>query len=242
MEQKITQAGIINEHNPDEVVKSNPKWSLLHRLLSILNMLSSTRYLVRRLQDKFIANNTRGKSYLVVVDIGCGKAPHRKNIVHKKYIGVDIENRGGVPDVVIADVNNGIPLSDATANLVICTETLEHTKKPNFVVQELYRITKPGGTVLLTAPMVWPVHEAPYDFFRYTNYGMKYFFEEAGFTKVDIQPSNGYLYTMCQLAQLYMRHPLFRPLVWVLNLVGFTAYKFEHNRNFALGQHVAAVK
>jgi SAM-dependent methyltransferase len=222
--------------------KITKKMFNIQRLSSLFRILSNTRFLVRRLQTKFIIEHTSGESYPVVVDVGCGKAPHHKHITYEKYIGVDIEDRGGVPDVVIADVNNGIPLPDATANLVICTETLEHTKKPHFVVSELYRITKRGGTVLLTAPMVWPVHEAPYDFFRYTNFGMEYLFKEAGFTEVRIQPSNGYLYSMCQLAQLYMRHPFSRPIVWMLNLIGFLAYKFERNRNFALGQHVVAIK
>jgi SAM-dependent methyltransferase len=214
----------------------------INRVFSLMRMLSHTRFLVRRLQSKFIIEHTRGKSFTTVVDVGCGKAPHRKHVAHKKYIGVDIEDRGGVPDEIIADVNDGIPLPDDTADLVICTETLEHTKKPHFVVKELHRITKKGGTVLLTAPMVWPVHEAPYDFFRYTNFGMEYLFKEAGFTEVRIYPTNGYVYSMCQLAQLYMRHPIFLPLVWLLNSIGFVAYKLERNRNFALGQHVVAVK
>ncbi len=214
----------------------------INRIFSLFRLLSNTRFLVRRLQSKFIIKYTRTKLYPVVVDVGCGKAPHRKHVAYKKYIGVDIEDRGGVTDVILADVNDGIPLPDATADLVICTETLEHTKKPHFVVQELFRITKQGGVVLLTAPMVWPVHEAPYDFFRYTNFGMEYLFKEAGFTEVRIQPTNGYIYSMCQLAQLYMRHPAFLPLVWILNSIGFVAYKLERNRNFALGQHVVAVK
>lgn len=155
---------------------------------------------------------------------------------------MDIEDRGGVTDVVIADVNEGIPLPDNTADLVICTETLEHTKQPHLVVKEMYRITKVGGTVLLTTPMVWPVHEAPYDFFRYTNYGLAHLFQEAGFTEVKTRASNGYLYSMCALAQLHMRHWALTPIVVFFNVAGLLCYKHERNTAFPLGQHVVAKK
>jgi SAM-dependent methyltransferase len=214
----------------------------MKKLRILIKIFGSTRFLVRRLQRRFITKETEGKKFCVVVDIGCGTAPYRKFIVHEKYIGVDIENRGGVPDEIIADVNEGIPLPDATADLVLCTETLEHTKRPHAVVFELWRITKSGGMVLLTIPMVWPVHEAPYDFFRYTNYGLEYLFKGAGFTSVRIEASNGYGYTLLQLCLLYLRHRVFRPIVWVCNIFGVLLYETERNRNLPLGYSVVAIK
>lgn len=121
----------------------------MNRIILALRTLTSTRFLARRLERKFIIENTKGSSILpfeVVVDVGRGKAPYKKYINYKKYIGVDIENRGvEVSDLIIADVNKGIPVSDNVADLVMCTETLEHIKQPHSVVRELFRITKPGG-------------------------------------------------------------------------------------------------
>ena len=181
-------------------------------------MLTNTRYLIRRLQTRFIEMEAKGKHFPVVVDIGVGAAPHKKFIAHDRYIGVDIEDRGGVPDLLVEDINNGLSLPDNTADLVLCTEVLEHTMNPHLVVRELGRITKKGGTVLLTAPMVWPLHEVPNDHFRFTQYGAEYLFREAGFADVRAVGSNGYCYTMLELHLIHKQHWIFSPITLLVNI------------------------
>lgn len=214
----------------------------MNKVVSIIRILSSTRYLVRRLQSQFILRETRGKKFSVVVDIGVGKAPYKKKIDHDRYIGVDIEDRGGVPDVLIEDINNGLSIAENTADLVLCTEVLEHTREPQKVINELYRITKPGGVVLLTTPMVWPVHEAPNDYYRFTNFGLEHLFGSAGFTSLNSHGSNGYVYTMLALLQISMKHWIFTPIVFVLNVVGYVVAKIEKESIFPLGIHIIAQK
>jgi len=48
---------------------------------------------------------------------------------------------------------------------------------------------------VLQVPWQWWIHEAPYDFFRYTPYGLKYLFEKAGFVNVLVEPQAGYFTT-----------------------------------------------
>lgn len=215
---------------------------MLMSLFGLLHMLSNTRYLIRRMQTRFIETETKGKHFPVVVDIGVGAAPHKKFIAHDRYIGVDIEDRGGVPDVLIEDINKGLSLPDGTADLVLCTEVLEHTKDPHLVVRELGRITKKGGTVLLTTPMVWPLHEAPNDHFRFTQYGAEHLFKEAGFTEIRSLGSNGYHYTMIELCLIHKQHWIFAPFVIVMNLIGYIVGRVERDRTFPLGIQVRAIK
>ena len=129
----------------------------MKRLYFLFRALCTTRFLVRRLLIKFIERETRGRHYSTVVDVGCGTTPHRKYFDCKKYIGVDIVDHGGVPNLVISDVNNGIQVPDKAADMVLCSELLEHTKRPEFVIAELHRITKGGGTVVFTSPTVWRI-------------------------------------------------------------------------------------
>jgi len=56
----------------------------------------------------------------------------------------------------------------------------------------MFRVIKPGGRLCLTAPQGWGVHQAPFDYFRYTHYGLRYLLEKSGFNIVTITPSCGY--------------------------------------------------
>ena len=204
--------------------------------------LASTRYLIRRLQTRFIMSEVRDRLYPVVVDIGVGRAPFKKYIQHDKYIGIDVEDRGGVPNVLIEDINEGLSLADNTADLVLITEVLEHVKKPAEVINELYRILKPGGKVVLTTPMTWFIHEAPNDFYRYTNFILEYFFRQAGFKIITVRHSNGFKYSLIALVVARLRKKIWTPVVLVLNAIGYIIHRHEQDRSLSLGQFVVAYK
>ena len=65
-----------------------------------------------------------------------------------------------------------IPVDDARFDHVRLTQVLEHLPEPATVLAELRRVLKPGGTLWLTAPLFYAEHERPYDFFRYTPFGL----------------------------------------------------------------------
>lgn len=210
-------------------------------ILGILRLLGNARYLPRKTQRDFIERHVLGKRFGIVADVGAGKAPYKKNIQCEKYIAIDKEDKG-IGGIEIENIYEGIFLPDSTADLVICTEVLEHVPVPQFLVDEMYRILKPGGTILLTTPMVWPLHEVPYDFFRYTRFGIRHLLQSSGFVDITINASNGFWYTMLSLSLYYNKRWYFYPVNFLVNALGFIVRKFEHNDIFPLGQQVVAQK
>ncbi|TSC80421.1 MAG: hypothetical protein G01um101425_75 [Candidatus Peregrinibacteria bacterium Gr01-1014_25] len=95
-----------------------------------------------------------------------------------------------------------IPTPDASFDGVLCTQVLEHVAHPQAVVREIFRVLKPGGVCLLTIPQWNELHEEPHDYFRYTKYGLRVLFEEAGF-RVDVIDQRGKYHSV--LAQTIIR-------------------------------------
>jgi SAM-dependent methyltransferase len=93
---------------------------------------------------------------------------------------------------IVADLNEKLPIEDAVADTVISLSVMEHLREPQVMLCEANRILKPGGTMILQVPWQWWVHEAPFDFFRYTPYGLKYLFEKAGFEEIFVEPQSGF--------------------------------------------------
>ena len=63
-----------------------------------------------------------------------------------------------------------LPLKDESVDTVILSDVLEHIYKPEFLLQEIHRILRPQGALLLNVPFLYPEHEKPYDYFRYTEF------------------------------------------------------------------------
>jgi SAM-dependent methyltransferase len=81
-----------------------------------------------------------------------------------------------------------LPFEVASFDTVVCTEVLEHVPEPAQVVREIARVLKPNGYVILTTPLYYPIHEEPYDFFRFTPFGLRHPFNEAGLEVTRIDP------------------------------------------------------
>jgi len=84
-----------------------------------------------------------------------------------------------------------LPFEDSSFEAVLCTQVLEHLERPGKAVKELYRVLKPGGKLFLTAPMAHKEHQVPYDFYRYTSFGLKSICKNAGFSEITITPFGG---------------------------------------------------
>jgi SAM-dependent methyltransferase len=154
-----------------------------------------------------------------LVDVGCGSKPWEGLFADfvDEHVGVDHVPSERNPQAV--DVIAGayeIPLPDRHADTLLLTSVLEHLEEPERGLAEAFRLLRPGGHVILTAPFIWPIHEAPRDFFRYSPYGLRHLLEEAGFEVLEVQPLAG-AWTTFSLELSYALRPyrkgIARPLV-----------------------------
>lgn len=80
------------------------------------------------------------------------------------------------PDVVDDITRSSFP--DASFDAVIMMEVLEHVTDPQRAALEIHRLLKPGGALILSAPFIFPLHDRPYDFYRFTKYGLAHLFKD----------------------------------------------------------------
>ncbi len=167
----------------------------------------SPYYLIRRGILEGIYEN---KNYIKgkVLDFGCGTKPYKYVFAEvTEYIGVDFENTGHPHEGEHIDFfYNGkhLPFSDNTFDAILSTEVFEHIFNIDELISELYRVLKPGGFILITCPFVYPEHEAPYDFARYTHFGLINIFENAGFNLIVVDKKGNLKETIAQ--QLIIHH------------------------------------
>jgi SAM-dependent methyltransferase len=173
------------------VASTTPRQTDVHRLKSVHVEADSTLYLhLRSLFDgiKRASWQARGR----MLDIGCGNKPYQSVFAPRvsEHVGCDVvqsdEHR-----VDIFCPATDIPLPDSSFDTVLCTQVIEHVANHQGVIKEAVRLLKDGGVLILSAPMYWPLHEEPYDFFRFTKHGLTHILEEAGFVRLEIVPNGG---------------------------------------------------
>ena len=134
-----------------------------------------------------------------VLDLACGVMPYKdflNNSNIETYIGIDLEpteyHNTIKPDYYWD--GKKIPLDDASVNFVIATEFLEHYFDTKHILQEINRVLKPGGTFFFTVPNVWPLHESPFDYHRFTPNALDEHFKISKFSSWEIKPLGGFHY------------------------------------------------
>ncbi|MGB7293541.1 MAG: class I SAM-dependent methyltransferase [Thermodesulfobacteriota bacterium] len=88
----------------------------------------------------------------VALDIGCRDGFWSEQLKKKGYNVLAIDIKPSYRESIICDVENGIPFSDESFNLVWCTEVIEHLHNPKYLFQEIERVIRPGGLAIITTP------------------------------------------------------------------------------------------
>jgi SAM-dependent methyltransferase len=120
-----------------------------------------------------------------LLDVGCGNQPYRALLTGvKSYIGLDYPVTQAIQDFqsrpeVYGDARR-LPFADASFDAVLCAQVLEHVDRPQQVLREIGRVLKPGGCGILSAPFIYNLHVEPYDFFRFSPFGLRTLLEGAG--------------------------------------------------------------
>jgi len=187
------------------------KWPLFNLIMGKhpRNSICSFNYhnlrIIRRFLDSVCTElNNRtgpfehlGTQPLIMADIGAGKSPYFSYFepMLEKYIAVDYEGTLPLNETraieQIFGVAEQVPLEAQSVDLVLSNQVLEHVQDERAAVAEVYRILKPGGVMIGSVPSASPVHLEPYDFRRFTHYGLKQLLEREGFQVYEIQPGGG---------------------------------------------------
>lgn len=165
---------------------------------------------------------------LRVLDVGCGIKPYFPFFAEHavEYVGVDV-----VPGPQVDHVGGveALPVPDASFDVVLCTQVLEHVDDPARAVRELRRVTAPGGRVLASTHGVQVYHPSPNDLWRWTHAGLGRLFADNGeWQSVSVTPCAGTASCLTMLTGIYIdlflrkAHlaPLARGAVWALNTLG----------------------
>lgn len=141
-----------------------------------------------------------------ILDIGCGQKPYEQLFNSSLYIGLEIntlENRKNKKADYFYD-GSTFPFRDNEFDSVITNEVFEHVFNPDNFLSEIYRILKPGGMLLMTVPFIWDEHEKPFDYARYSSFGLRYIIEKFGFELIEHKKSICDIRVIFQLLNCYV--------------------------------------
>jgi SAM-dependent methyltransferase len=187
-----------------------------------------------------------------VLDAGAGECSYRTFFGHARYESADLAVGDAGWDYSHLTYRcelTRIPVEDARYDHVLCTQTLEHVPDPRAVVRELVRVLKPGGTLWVSAPFGFPLHQEPHDYWRYTEHGLRLLLTEAGLRVEWIRPCGGYFVRLNhELSYLREARPgplllcILLPLFVPLRLLFWALDRFDRARRHTMNYAVKAVK
>lgn len=163
--------------------------------------INDPNYLIYKNLFKDLENAISKYATGKVLDIGCGNKPYESLFTNiTKYEGCDIVQSSDKKVDIVCPATE-IAAENEQYETVFSSQVLEHVQDHLKMLQEANRVLKKGGTIILSAPMCWEHHEVPYDYFRFTKYGMQYIFEKAGFSVIEIKSNGGKWAFLGQMTQ-----------------------------------------
>lgn len=188
----------------------------------ILGVFINPFYLTRKAllnNIKKISKEITGKT----LDVGCGTKPYEKYFNSTEYIGLEVEDTINKEEkrVDIFYKGDKIPFLEKEFDSVITSQVLEHVFNPQQFLGEINRVLKSNGKLLLTVPFIWDEHEQPFDYGRYSSFGLKNILENNGFSIINHIKSLNNISAVFQLFNAYIykisvNHNLLRQILTLL--------------------------
>lgn len=108
-----------------------------------------------------------------VLDYGAGNSPYREYISCDRYVTADVsQNLAGDIEYLLVP-GECLAVDAASFDTALLLDVLEHAPDPDFILGEIRRLLAPNGRLLISVPFIYREHETPYDFARYTVFGMR---------------------------------------------------------------------
>jgi SAM-dependent methyltransferase len=153
-----------------------------------------SRLMVCLIADRYqdaLPKHARGR----LLDLGCGAVPlygsyrdHVSAVTCVDWAGSMHSNRHVDRE---CDLSGPLPFAAASFDTILLSDVLEHLPDPELCWSEAARLLAPSGKLILNVPFYYQVHEEPYDYFRYTEFALRRFAEQAGFEIVELEPIGG---------------------------------------------------
>ena len=141
--------------------------------MGLFDHLGLTKKITRTRLDHFLARHATTER---VLDVGCGSSVYGAYFPNRTTL--DVAVRPGVHVDIVADAHDMKEVADGSYGVILCTEVLEHLHTPAKAIAECWRILKPGGRLILTTRFIFPLHDVPGDYYRYTKYGLCHLLRE----------------------------------------------------------------
>lgn len=178
---------------------------------------------------KLLSSEITGK----VLDIGCGTKPYKEFFNYSDYTGMEIDTPDTRKNSKVDVFYDGktFPFEDGEFDSIVINQVLEHVFTPDEFLAETRRVLKPGGKLLLTVPFIWDEHEQPFDYARYSSFGLKYLLEKNGFKvtrqyksldnfRLFFQLLNAYFYKKIDFHNKYINFIMITIVTSINNLIG----------------------
>lgn len=187
--------------------------------LKYLTGFNSSRY---RLWEENVAFAKDVPNGALVLDAGAGTSPYKALFNHAQYESADFEqvDKAYAASTYVCDLK-AIPVENCRFDFIVFNQVMEHLPNPKTVLAELHRVLKPGGKMIYTGPFFYEEHEQPYDFYRYTQFGLRELFSSTGFVIDRLDWLEGYFGTAAYQCNCMSRYLPMRPRDFGYKFIGF---------------------
>jgi SAM-dependent methyltransferase len=167
------------------------------------------------------------------LDVGCGQRPYEHLVASTQYIGLEIDTPTARKNNRADVYYNGeqFPFEKESFDSVMINQVFEHVFNPTQFLQEVNRILKTNGHLLLTVPFVWDEHEQPQDYARYSSFGLSWILNANGFRIIRHRKSvndigllfqliTGFIYKKIVTRNLILNQLLYLIIIAPINILG----------------------